>query len=410
MFCEFERYQLIPKRIPQYRKNGDGRGFAKYPGARGKREYFGQFDDPQSVKRYERWVARLMLANDSPAPVIRSADPDIATLSAAYLTHMKSYLNGQGDWPNVRGTQELLNEFAEDDSGSAFGPNRFREFQSFLVGRGLARTTVNAHMGRTRRFFRWCQSRELIPRGHLEDLKSVESLMPGRTTAPEPLPVQPIDWGAVAKTLPYLPPPVAAAVRVQYLCGMRPGEVVMMRAEEIDRADSIWMWKPARHKNSHRLQSLVKAIPVAAQSKLLPLIESRGPADFLFCPADAREWRKGLRPRKTKLYPCEALRVSENLSGRKSLPYYTESRYGKEIRDGIARANKNIQEESGQIPHWTPNQLRHAIASEVSALLGEQASQRWLGHSRLETTAIYTASHERELREIAAKLEQHLPQ
>lgn len=217
-------------------------------------------------------------------------------------------------------------------------------------------------------------------------------------------------WAVVAKTLPHMPPPIAAAVRVQYLCGTRPAEVLRMRPEEIDQSGEIWIWKPPQHKNSHRSKSLIKAIPPTAQEILRPLIERKKNGQYLFDPADAVEWKKSHRPaRKTKIYPCEQLRLSKSRVGRDLLDHYTESRYGKEIRDAIIRANKEIQEESGKIPHWTPNQLRHAIASEVSALFGEQASQRWLGHSRLETTAIYTASHERELREIAAKLDQHLP-
>ena len=82
--------------------------------------------------------------------------------------------------------------------------------------------------------------------------------------------------------------------------------------------------------------------------------------------------------------------------------------YGKEITAAITRANSAIQDESKKIPHWTPNQLRHAIATEVSARIGEQASQRYLGHARLETTSIYTAAHERELIEIASQLQEFL--
>ena len=135
--------------------------------------------------------------------------------------------------------------------------------------------------------------------------------------------------------------------------------------------------------------------------------------EHLFNPADAAPWMAARKkPRKTKLWPNEIARVEDakkKANRRKQLPRYTEGRYYREIRRAIEEANKDVPEEE-RIPHWTPLQLRHAIATEVSALLGEQASQRWLGHARLETTALYTATHERELREIAEKLADHLPQ
>lgn len=401
---------MIPKlKVPKFRKNPDGRAFAQYPGSK-KREYFGKFDDPASHQKYKSWLIRVIEGAERPVDPLPPPGSLILELSVAYLDYAKAYLQGKGDWNNVRGTQVLLDEFAGDVRGPAFGPVRFEQFQQWLVGRGLARTTVNSHMGRARRFFRWCQSKELIPKGHAEGLKSVSSLMPGRTEAREPEPIDPVPWAVVAKTLPQLSPPIVNAIYVQYFCGMRPGEVLKMRSGEIDRKGEIWFWRPDRHKNSHRLQSLTKAIPAPAQKILKPLLK-KPKGEFLFSPSDAKEWAAARRPRITKIYPYERIIIEERLKNpkKKRLDHYTPLRYGKLIGDAITRANKDIPEEE-RIPHWTPLQLRHAIATEVSALLGEQASQRWLGHARLETTAIYTATHERELREIAERLADHLPQ
>ncbi|MBS0207156.1 MAG: site-specific integrase [Planctomycetes bacterium] len=400
---------MIPKiKVPKFRRNPDGRAFAQYPGSK-KREYFGKYDDPMSHAKYKSWLIRIIDSPQPTAPELQSGSL-LIELSAVYLRHAKSYLQGKGDWNNVRGTQALLDEFAGDVLGSAFGPVRFEQFREWLVGRGLARTTINSHMGRVRRFFRWCQSKELIPKGHLEGLKSVIPLMPGRTLAREPEPVAPVAWAVVERTIPHLPPPIVNAIKVQYYCGMRPGEVLRMRSGEIDQRGDIWFWKPGRHKNSHRLQSLTKAIPAPAQKILAPLLKKPA-GEHLFSPVDAKDWAASRRrPRVTKIYPYERIASEERGKNpkRKRLDHYTESRYGKLISEAIARANKDVPEEE-RIPRWTPLQLRHAIATEVSALLGEQASQRWLGHARMETTAIYTAQHERELREIAEKLAEHLP-
>ena len=401
---------MIPKiKVPKFRKNPDGRAFSQYPGTK-KREYFGKFDDPAAYQKYKSWLIGVIEGAERKPDRLPDPGSIILSLSVAYLKHAKTYLQGKGDWNNVRGTQVLLDEFAGDVRGSSFGPVRFEEFQRWLVGRKLARTTVNAHMGRARRFFRWCQSKELIPKGHTEELKSVASLMPGRTEARESDPVEPVAWAVVERTLPHLPPPIVNAIKVQYYCGMRPGEVLKMKSGEIDRKGEIWFWRPDRHKNSHRLQSLTKAIPAPAQKILKPLLK-KPEGEFLFSPVDAKEWAASRRPRTVPIYPYERIIIEERKKNprKKRLDHYTPLRYGKLIGDAITRANKDVPEEE-RIPHWTPLQLRHAIATEVSALLGEQASQRWLGHARMETTAIYTAMHERELREIAEKLAGHLPQ
>ena len=72
---------------------------------------------------------------------------------------------------------------------------------------------------------------------------------------------------------------------------------------------------------------------------------------------------------------------------------------------GIARANK-----SGEtVPHWTPNQLRHAIASQLRGTSGIEAAQVFLGHAKPDATLIYAEQSEARLVEIARALVSPLP-
>jgi len=41
------------------------------------------------------------------------------------------------------------------------------------------------------------------------------------------------------------------------------------------------------------------------------------------------------------------------------------------------------------VPHWTPNQLRHAGGTEVREKFGLEYAQAVLGHSSMNTTEIY---------------------
>jgi integrase len=74
---------------------------------------------------------------------------------------------------------------------------------------------------------------------HPESLRTVAGLERGRTTARETEPVKPIDAGCVNAVLPNVSPPVAAMIQLQQLTGMRAGEVVIMRPQDIDRSRPI---------------------------------------------------------------------------------------------------------------------------------------------------------------------------
>jgi integrase len=114
--------------------------------------------------------------------------------------------------------------------------------------------------------------------------------------------------------LSFLSPVIAAMVRVQYLCGMRPGEVCMMRPCYIDRSGDVWIYEPRRHKTAWRGFSQCKAVPNAAQQIIGPLING-DPNAFIFQPKSAADWAnseriKNRQPRKTKRYLSEAARVA----------------------------------------------------------------------------------------------------
>ncbi len=402
-------------RSPKLCTNTDGRAFSIWPKSGGHKIYFGIAGSAEAQAAYLRWCQRLLVAHNSGEEIrpeaIRSRPwSDLAGLSAQYLdwaeTYYASPTGEPTDFGNILATQKHLMAIYADVLASEFGPNSLRGFQEYLVSTGMARTTINASVGRVRRFFRWCESRELVPPGFTAGLDSVMPLMPGKTAAPEPEPVQAVPWSTVSATLPFLPPPLRIASQVQYFCGMRPGEVLRMRACEIDRSRPVWIWQPPRHKTSHKLKTLTKAIPSRAQQLLQPLIDEKPAEAFLIDPADAAEWRKSLRPRKTTRFPCEVKRLEQKakLTERRNfLSRYTTNRYEKEIAAAIQRAAAAKVE----IEHWVPNQLRHAIATELRQLIGLHAAQAWLGHASIDTTQEYAKVQIEELQKIAARLEDH---
>ena len=81
---------------------------------------------------------------------------------------------------------------------------------------------------------------------------------------------------------------------------------------------------------------------------------------------------------------------------------YTPNSYRSALCRGFEKASKSGVE----IPYWFPNQLRHAIATELRQSQGEQAAQIWLGHENLNTTGIYTEKQITELVAVAHVLDQ----
>jgi integrase len=364
--------------IPKLRRNGDGRAFAIYPETGGKRAYFGKFGTPEAESAYQAWLADLLKAKATGEPIgKRRSGVSVIELIDTYLEWSDANHSAGESRNNWDTLDRLLSPKFGDMRADEFGPNALRRFQQHLAAQTVndsprfARTTVNNHVKRVRRFFRWCQSRELLPPGFVQELETVEPLKRGRTPARETAPVQPVPRWVWERTLDWLDKkahqPVRTMIQVQFWCGMRPIEVCSMRPCDIDRTHEVWLYRPVEHKTAHWGKTLIKAIPPPAQTLLEPLLD--GPAD--------RPLFMTIRNRQ-----------------------HTALTYGKAIRTAVRDAN----EKGVRIPHWSPNQLRHAILTEIRDRLGLKEAQRWAGHSDSATTLIYAWTATAELREIAASL------
>lgn len=373
-------------RVPKYRRNPDGRAFVQ---VNKKRFYLGTFDTPESKKAYRDFIAQLMGRPELP-PTASAAGLTVSELAMHYLAHAESYYGDSGEFRNVSvAVTDFVKLFATE-AGPKLGPLHLLKYQEALVSGGYARKTINARLSRVKRCLKWCASRQLIEPAIYHGACTVDGLRAGRSDATELPPVQPVPLATVETTLKYVAPVVAAMARTQYLCGMRPSEVCRMRLVDIDRSGDVWIYRPADHKNTWRGKVLVKAIPAAAQKILTPWLTDDLNA-WIFTPAASVEWwAQQTRKKKARRKPAKASRR------------YTSCTYGKAIGYGVKRANRAGE----KIADWSPNQLRHSIAGELSRKLGQQAAQRWLGHARLDTTAIYAQLNADELVGIAKALEE----
>src|SRR5262249_24087511 len=125
-----------------------------------------------------------------------------------------------------------------------FGPLAMRTCQAEFIRDGLSRPEVNRRISLIKVMFKWAVSQELVPAAVWQSLLSVGGLRKGRTQAREPVPVGPVPEAIVERTLEHLCPTVAAMVRLQLATAMRPGELVIMKARDLDMSGPVWEYRP----------------------------------------------------------------------------------------------------------------------------------------------------------------------
>lgn len=375
---------------PKLCRNPDGRAYATIPESGRRRKYFGTYGTPEAEAAYRRWLGQILRNEQDAAPIpVVGNDTTIAELVAPFLDHAIGYYARGGtptpEYRNVRDSMRILLRYAGDDLAASFGPNALRSVRAAMVRDGwttetgkrrkYSRAYANSTVNRILRLFRWCESRELLPRGSADHLRTLEPLRKGKATGTaEPPPIMAVSWETVATTLPFCRDDLAALIVVQYWSGMRPSEACRLCVRDLDMTGDVWLYHVREHKTDGHGHRLVKAVPLPAQAALRPFVDrATDPAAPLFLTRFGRP--------------------------------YTADVYGKAILRAIEAA-----ERSGvRIPRWTPLQLRHGIAETVDALAGREAAQLYLGHSRPDTTAIYAGRNMATLRRVAAALGTPIP-
>jgi integrase len=340
-------------------------------------------------------VASPDALGDSDSPV--SSEPTVAEVVLQYLEYCDTYYrNSTGErtstYGNALQAARALRPF-DDTPAAKFGPRKLGMIRDSEAARGRPRVGCNALVKHIRRLFQWAEAQELVPRGTHNSLKTVEPLRLGRTVAPELAEIKPVEDAVVEATLPYLPDIVADMVRVQRLTGARPGEVCGLRPTDLDRSEAVWKWKPPHHKTSWREKNRVISIGPRAQKILMKYL-LRDATAYCFSPVEAERRRSQLRrlARRSPLTPSQRARRPKRNGRRRPRDCYDSASY----RHAITRAVDALNAErlradpaAENFDDWSPNQLRHAAATEIRKKFGLEAAQVVLGHSSADITQVY---------------------
>ena len=347
----------------------------------GRTHYLGPFGSPASRVAYERAV--IAHQAHGTAPVQRKPALTIAAMVAAYWRHIEA----QGLYTkNGRPTSErsciaiamrpLARLFGERVAAE-FGPRDLVTVQRALCeplpaseGRKrvhtgpISRKSVNKHVHRVRRLFRWAAAMEMIPATTWQALRAVESLRRGRSReVRETMPVLPANLRAVVGAMRKAPVEIVALIRLQWLTGARPGEIVQLRMGDIDRSGDVWIYRPGSHKTQHLDRAREVMLGPKAQKVIAPFVLA-DPAAFLF-------------------------------AGRRKGWHLSESAYCKRVTRACSEAG---------IERWTPGQLRHNAATRFRSAQDIDTARTMLGHSDAGTTLIYAEADRRKAIALASAI------
>ena len=130
---------------------------------------------------------------------------------------------------NIQQAQRPVRELYGTVDARDFGPLALKAVRQAMIGAaGVGPSSTGKSTGSSG--VRLGGQNELVPIETYQALASVAGLRRGRTEAREKPPVRPVPDKVVERVLPHLSPTVATMVRVQRLAGMRPQEVILMRA------------------------------------------------------------------------------------------------------------------------------------------------------------------------------------
>jgi integrase len=386
----------------------------------------------EAQQAYDRLIAEW-LANGRQLPghlhdPRQPSGPSVETLIAAFWKHAElHYRRADGtvthELDDYRLSLRPLRHLYSKLPAEEFSPLKLKAVRGLMVQGyehpkygpqpSLARGVVNQRVGRIVRVFKWAVAEEMVPESVHRALKAVPGLQQGRTEARETEPVKPVAEEYVEATLPFLLPPVRGMVQLQQFTGMRPGEVTSIRACDIDMSGPVWLYRPPQHKMRHRGKQRVVAIGPQAQEVIKPYLTLDTQA-HLFSPRRAMEEFRAVQRagRKTKVQPSQQDRRKERAKKRPG-EHYTSRSYAQAIAKACVKADRHAREEAMKagmpheeaesrvfVPHWHPNQLRHAHATEVRRRYGLEAAQVALGHAQANVTQVYA---ERDLA-LAAKV------
>ena len=302
-----------PKPLPKHGMHkSSGQGYVRIPGF--KMVYTGKWGTPEADDRYNQLIAEWLGAKKE---IPASWEPvdcyDVNDLLFDYMKWAEDYYRAEDgtqgrEIGNLRIALRPLRQQFGLLPAEEFSPLKLKAYRQIMVEESrLKRETINQRVGIVKRLFSWGVEEEKVPASVGHGLTVVRGLRRGRNGLSSQRIIQPVPREDLNAVLPFLVPTHAAMLRVQSWTGMRPGEMVQMRVEDIDRENpDLWIYRPVHHKterHGHKREIVLGPQCILCLRRFI----QRHPSGYLFQPGDAfaeqREYRA--KERKTKPTPSQ---------------------------------------------------------------------------------------------------------
>lgn len=384
-------------RIPQYQHHkATGRGRVTING----RDIYlpGPFNSDESKAEYRRLIDKWQLRQRTG----QNASLTIGELVLLYDAHVAEYYVKDGKATSevhiVKGAMKPLVANYSRTMAADFGPKALKSVRDRYVESGFSRATCNAYTRRVVAMFKWAVSEQLVPVETYQALTTVAGLRAGRTKAPERPPVQPVVQADINAVLKLVSRQVKAMIQLQLLTGCRPGEVCQIRPCDVNREGEVWRYVPASHKNAHHGKTRVIFFGPRARKILAPFLDDRAAEDYCFSPRESEAERLSAlhEKRVTPIGYGNSPGTNRKLkAAREPGECYVTQSYGR----AIARAC-----EKAEIESWSPNQLRHARATDLRETYGIEMVAHVLGHAKPDMSLTYAKASEAKAAAIMAEV------
>lgn len=387
-----------PIRLPKYRLRvirGQEWAYVTLPDSARKSRIdvnLGRYGSPESRERYQARIAEWLAAGGGiRQPRRRLAGMTVNELCYAWLREVIAEQRYPAKhMARMKRYIAVLCRAYGSTVAASFGPLALKAWRHSLLRADAAsrrvawcHSTAKDAAQAVVSIFRWGVSREIVAASAWEALRSLERLRRPAGPATRVLPATP---RAVALTLRHLRGPVAAMVRLQWVTGMRPGEVCQMRPVDLERRrGGDWVYRPRLSKGQWMGREREVRIGPKGRRLLAPLIEGASVPDaYLFRPADAMSEMRQQRAasRVTPMGQGNGPGTHRSPDPRR-LPRecYDVASYRRAIWRACDRAG---------VARWSPHQLRHSFATRMRQRVGLEAAQLALGHSSARVTdAVY---------------------
>jgi hypothetical protein len=143
-------------------------------------------------------------------------------LILAYWRIVEEYYRQPDGYPtseinNIRLALRPLRQLYGHIRAADFDGLHLEAVRDQMIHMGHCRNRINKDISRVKRLYRWGASKKLIPLSVFQIIDTVSGLRQGRSLARETEPVKPVPEALIDATLPFMRPPVAAMVQLQYL-------------------------------------------------------------------------------------------------------------------------------------------------------------------------------------------------